>query len=77
MQVSMWRIQDVKPYPNNPRVNDHAVDAVAKSIQAYGFRVPLVVDEHGVLLAGHTRLKAALKLAMEQVPVHVAVGCRD
>src|SRR5262249_27307308 len=50
------------------------VDAVAKSIQAYGFQGALIVDEHGVLLAGHTRLKAALKLGMKQVPVQVALG---
>ena len=74
MKVEMWPVGAVKPYPNNPRVNDHAVAAVAESIRTYGFRVPLVVDEHGVLLAGHTRLKAALQLGMEQVPVHVAHG---
>jgi DNA modification methylase len=74
MQVEFWNIADVKPYPNNPRCNDQAVDAVAASIRAFGFQQPIVVDEHGVILAGHTRYKAALKLGLEQVPVHVARG---
>ena len=58
----------------NPRVNDPAVDAVAASIREFGFRQPIVVDEDGVIIVGHTRYKAALKLGLETVPVHVAVG---
>jgi DNA modification methylase len=50
------------------------VDAVAASIRAFGFRQPIVVDEEGVIIVGHTRYKAALKLELEMVPVHVAVG---
>jgi DNA modification methylase len=70
-----WRdINDIKPYPNNPRHNDHAIAAVAASIQAFGFRQPLVIDEEGVLVVGETRLKAAKKLGLTAVPVHVAVG---
>jgi DNA modification methylase len=74
MDVHMWNVADVKPYPNNPRRNEHAVDAVAKSIRQFGFRVPIVVDEHGIILAGDTRLKAAVKLGLDRVPVHVARG---
>src|SRR5262249_32422941 len=59
---------------DNPRLNDAGVDAVAASIREYGFRQPIVVDEDGVILVGHTRYKAALKLKLEEVPVHVAVG---
>src|SRR5262249_24244481 len=59
---------------NNPRLNDAAVEAVAASIRAFGFRQPIVVDVRGVIIAGHTRYKAALKLGLEEVPVHVAVG---
>src|SRR5205823_1808545 len=51
-----------------------AVDAVAASIQQFGFRQPIVVDEEGVIVVGHTRYKAALKFGLEEVPVHVAVG---
>jgi DNA modification methylase len=74
MQVELRNIQDVKPYTNNPRRNDHAVEAVAASIRAFGFRQPIVVDEQGVIIVGATRYKAALKLGLTQVPVHVAAG---
>ncbi len=74
MKVEQWKIGDVKPYEHNSRVNDSAVDAVAASIQEFGFRQPIVVDEHGVIIVGHTRYKAALKLGLETVPVHVAKG---
>ena len=72
MQVDMWPIEQLRPYDKNPRINDDAVDAVAKSIEAYGFRQPIVVDTEGVIIVGHTRWKAAKKLGLEQVPVHVA-----
>lgn len=74
MHVKLWPIKDIRPYANNPRVNDQAVDAVAQSIQEFGFRQPIVVDEHGVIIVGHTRYKAALKLGLKKVPVHVATG---
>src|SRR5207248_4538607 len=63
-----------KPYPHNPRKNEHAVEAVAASIQEFGLLQHLVLDEDGVIVAGETRYKAALKLGMQQVPVHVARG---
>ena len=74
IDVEMWPIARPKPYSGNPRVNDAAVDAVANSIREFGWRAPIVVDEQDVVLAGHTRLKAALKLGLTEVPVHVAVG---
>jgi DNA modification methylase len=74
MHVEMRPISTIRPYENNPRLNDAAVDAVAASIKEFGFRQPIVVDEAGVIVVGHTRYKAALKLGMEIVPVHVAVG---
>lgn len=60
------------PYANNPRLNDNAVDAVAASIKEFGFKVPIVVDGENVIVNGHTCLKAAHKLGLEQVPVIVA-----
>ncbi len=72
MKIELWKITDVKPYPGNPRQNDDAVDAVAQSIREFGFRQPIVVDAEGVIVCGHTRYKAALKLGLEKVPVHVA-----
>ena len=65
-------IGKVLPFENNPRVNKNAVSAIAKSIAEFGFRQPIVVDEKGVVIIGHTRLKAAQELKMKTVPVHVA-----
>ena len=70
----MWPIERVKPYEGNPRINDAAVNAVARSIQKFGFRQPIVVDEDGVIVVGHTRWLAARKLGLNDVPVHVAKG---
>ena len=72
MHIEFWNIEDVKPYERNPRKNDAAVDAVAASIREFGFRQPIVVDEDGVIVVGHTRYKAALKLGLATAPVHVA-----
>ena len=73
MQVELKNIDEIKPYDRNPRLNDAAVDAVVRSIKEFGFRQPIVVDADGVIIAGHTRWKAAKKLGLFQVPVHVAV----
>src|SRR6188474_2621717 len=72
MLVELWPIERVKPYDRNPRLNDDAIDAVATSIKEFGFRQPIVVDAEGVIIVGHTRWKAAKKLGLAQVPVHVA-----
>ena len=64
--------QRLRPYENNPRINDGAVEAVAKSIDEFGFKVPIVVDSDYVIIAGHTRLKAAEKLGLKTVPVVIA-----
>src|SRR5262249_12487468 len=74
MLVAMRPIASIHPYDKNPRVNDGAVDAVGASIREFGFRQPIVVDEESVIIVGHTRYKAALKLGLEMVPVHVASG---
>ena len=55
-------------------MDGHAADAVARSIEEFGWRQPIVADEQGVIVMGHTRLKAAQKLGLENVPVHVAKG---
>ena len=72
IKIIQINIEDLKPYENNPRVNDNAVDAVAASIKEFGFKVPIIVDQNSVIVAGHTRLKAAQKLGLTQVPVVVA-----
>jgi DNA modification methylase len=74
MHVEMRPLNTIRPYENNPRHNDAAVEAVAKSIREFGFRQPIVVDEQGVIIVGHTRYKAALLLGLSEAPVHVAVG---
>ena len=68
MQIVELFTKELIPYSNNPRNNDSAVDAVAASIKEFGFKVPIIVDADNVIVAGHTRLKAALKLGLEKVP---------
>lgn len=72
MQVESMSIDDIKPYENNPRDNDDAVDSVANSIKEFGWQQPIVVDKDNVIIVGHTRYKAAKKLGMDKVPVVVA-----
>jgi DNA modification methylase len=72
MQVELRDIDSIRPYDRNPRVNEDAVDAVAASLREFGFRQPIVVDNDGVIICGHTRWKAARKLGLAKVPVHVA-----
>jgi hypothetical protein len=72
MKITMIKTVDLKPYPNNPRKNDQSIDFVANSIKEFGFKVPIVVDKDNVIVAGHTRLKAAEKLGIKEVPCIVA-----
>ncbi len=74
LKVEMRPIGDVKPYDNNPRDNSASVPKLARLIREYGFTQPIVVDEQGVILAGHTRLAAAKELGLERVPVTVLRG---
>ena len=66
------RIEELQPYEHNPRKNDAAIEAVAASIQEFGFKVPIVIDSAGVIVAGHTRLKAAKLLGLSYVPCIIA-----
>lgn len=74
MTPELWKISKIIPYENNPRYNDGAVDSVVKSISEFGFQQPIVVDPDGVVIAGHTRLKAAVKMGLTECPVVVADG---
>lgn len=74
MQIEQRLLESIRPYENNPRENADGVDAVAESIREFGWRQPIVVDEAGVIIVGHTRFLAAQKLGMTEVPVHVASG---
>jgi len=75
--VELRKIDDITPYERNPRLNDNAVDAVAESLRQFGFRQPIVIDEAGVIIAGHTRWKAAKQLGLAKVPVHVATDLTE
>lgn len=72
ISIEYRKIDELIPYANNPRKNDKAVDAVAESIKEFGFKVPVIVDGHGEVIAGHTRIKAAKKLGISEVPCVLA-----
>lgn len=72
MQIVNMPIDRLIEYENNPRHNEEAVEPVARSIESFGFKVPIVVDSNNVIIAGHTRLKAAKFLGLDEVPVIVA-----
>lgn len=72
MEIIEKRLEELKPYENNPRQNDNAVESVANSIKEFGFKVPLVIDKNNVIVTGHTRYKACQKLGFEKVPCIIA-----
>ena len=72
MNIVEKNIADIKPYGNNPRKNDSAVAPVANSIREFGFKVPIVIDKDGIIIAGHTRYRAAKELKLKTVPCIVA-----
>ena len=72
MEIVNKKLDELRAYENNPRNNDSAVAAVAASIKEFGFKVPIVVDAAGVIIAGHTRARAAEMLGMQTVPCIVA-----
>ena len=65
-------VEDIIPYENNPRKNEASVDYVANSIKEFGFKVPIIIDKENVIVSGHTRLKAAEKLGLKEVPCIIA-----
>ncbi|HIG0360410.1 TPA: DNA modification methylase [Clostridium sporogenes] len=72
MEIEYLNIEKIKPYENNPRNNDAAVEKVAESIKEFGFKVPIIVSKDNIIIAGHTRYKAAKKLEVKEVPVVIA-----
>lgn len=72
MQIEYLKMDEIIPYENNPRKNDDAVQYVKKSIEQFGFKVPIVIDKDNVIVAGHTRYKAAQELGLEKVPCIIA-----
>ena len=72
MKVIEKKLSEIKPYENNPRNNDDAVQYVANSLKKFGWKQPIVIDKDGVIVAGHTRYRAALQLGMKTAPCVVA-----
>jgi ParB-like chromosome segregation protein Spo0J len=73
----MVEIDRIVPYARNPRKNTAAVDKVAASLREFGFRQPIVVDTDYTVIAGHTRLLAAKKLGLTEIPIHIAEGLTE
>src|SRR5574344_1914266 len=72
MEIITRKLSEIKPYEKNPRKNDAAVEFVMNSIKEFGFKVPIVIDKDGVIVAGHTRYKASKKLKLTEVPCIIA-----
>lgn len=77
LEIIYMSPNELIPYENNPRINDAAVDGVANSIKEFNFKVPIIIDQHNVIVCGHTRLKAALKLGYKSVPCIRATDLSD
>lgn len=77
MNIVDKKLNELKPYEKNPRKNDEAVKYVSESIKEFGFKVPIIVDKNNVIVAGHTRYKAAKNLGMDTVPCIVADDLTD
>ena len=77
MKIVNLKTEQLIPYINNPRNNDDAVDKVAASIKEFGFKVPIIINKDNVIVTGHTRLKAAKKLGIEEVPCIIADDLTD
>lgn len=77
LELRSVKLSDLTPYENNPRIIDDAVPLVAESIRQCGYVTPIVVDEDGVILAGHTRYEALRELGIAEVEVIVAKGITE
>lgn len=77
MKIVEMKLTDIKPYENNPRNNDNAIEKVANSIKEFGFNQPIVVDDNHVIVVGHTRYEAAIDLGLKTVPVYVLSGLTE
>ena len=69
LEIKYIPINDIKPYKNNPRLNEEAIPFVMNSIKEFGFKNPIILDKNNVIVAGHTRLESAKRLDMKEIPV--------
>lgn len=72
IQIVYKNIDELKNYKNNPRINDKAVPKLVESIRQFGFKTPIILDKNNVIVCGHTRLKAAQKLGLKEIPCIIA-----
>lgn len=77
MQIIYKKIDELKPYENNPRINEDAVQYVKESIRQFGFKNPVIIDKNNVIVCGHTRLLAAKELKLGSVPCIMADDLTD
>lgn len=77
MEYVKKKLDELKPYGNNPRINDEAVDDVVESIRQCSYIAPIIVDGDGVILAGHTRYKALRKLGYGECDVVIVSGLTE
>lgn len=77
MKYVKKKLDEIKPYENNPRINDEAVGDVAESIKQCSYIAPIIIDENGVILAGHTRYKALARLGYKECDVIVVTGLTE
>src|SRR5690554_1079775 len=77
LKIQNKLVDELIEYDNNPRLNDEAVDVVAKSIKEFGFKVPVIIDENNIIVAGHTRVKACKRLGIKEVPCIIADDLTD
>ena len=77
MEIVNKKLEELKPYDKNPRYNDEAVEYVANSIKKFGFKVPIIIDKKGTIVAGHTRYKASQQLGLKEVPCIIADDLTD
>lgn len=69
LEIKYIPTEEIKPYKNNPRLNEDAIPYVMNSIKEFGFKNPIILDKNNVIVAGHTRLESAKRLDMKEVPV--------
>lgn len=76
-EIFLKKIEEIIPYKNNPRINDKAAEKVAESIKEFGFQNPIILDKESVIICGHTRLKAAVILGLNEVPCLIAANLSE
>lgn len=77
MNIVYKTLEEIIPYEKNPRKNDNAIECVMNSIKEFGFKVPIVIDSNNIIVAGHTRYKAAQQLNMQEVPCIITDDLTD